>query len=361
MAMNQGTYGHGMPVRWGKGAGVALLVVGALACDQDDPVRPVEEAPAVSEQGPSPEDERLREAVAEALADADGVPSGIEVEVEGAVATLSGRAKTAAERERAITAAWSVPGVAGVDDHMGAPRVPDEVLERRLQQALMLEPSSALNVRAQVAGGVAILEGDVENAECKLLVQQVANSVPGVRRVVDRTVPRQLHVRLIDTDKLASLREELTDRTEETPERQLALTPTEERMIPREVPFHSVVLERGESGGRLLFFREDVDCSALPPEGDEASDVLVMSVGVEPVEPSWEGALETTHWRRWEPLPLTDEEADLTADGSGIGVRLDEVDDDQAMGRIRIRSAGPGRAFRIDGNFSAVVCTPAAE
>jgi hypothetical protein len=120
-------------------------------------------------------------------------------------------------------------------------------------------------------------------------------------------------------------------------------------------------LERGDAAGRLLFFREDVGCSAIPAEDDEASDVLVMSVGVKPVEPGWEGALETTRWRRWEPLPISDEDADLSADGSGIGVRLDRVDGDHALGEIHIRSAGPSRAFRIDGDFSAIVCAPSSD
>jgi hypothetical protein len=115
------------------------------------------------------------------------------------------------------------------------------------------------------------------------------------------------------------------------------------------------------AAGRLLFFREDVGCSAIPAEDDEASDVLVMSVGVKPVEPGWEGALETTRWRRWEPLPISDEDADLSADGSGIGVRLGRVDGDHALGEIHIRSAGPSRAFRIDGDFSAIVCAPSSD
>jgi hypothetical protein len=128
------------------------------------------------------------------------------------------------------------------------------------------------------------------------------------------------------------------------------IEPPEQAIRAREVQIRTVLFERGESTGRLLFFREDVTCSAIPTSDDDRLPTLVLLVGVRTVRPGWEGALDTTEWHRWDPVPLSE--------GVEWSVELEDVGDESATGHIRALTSGAGRAFVLDDDFSAVICAP---
>lgn len=67
----------------------------------------------------SERDAALRERIEAALVENTGVdPSGIVVEVIGGGVTLGGVVRSAEERDDAEWAAWSVPGVAALDNRL---------------------------------------------------------------------------------------------------------------------------------------------------------------------------------------------------------------------------------------------------
>lgn len=342
-----------------------LLCVGvmpAVGCETDSKTQsePAGAREQAAQQEPSAKDNALAERVEEALEQHDAL-SDLEAEARDGVVRLSGRVDNAAQRMDAIRTAWGVPDVRRVEDHMRIKRVPDEVLERRVAQALTMEPATALDTRVQVLGGVVTLRGPVRDAATKQLVHDIAASVDGVRRVIDRTMPRQLHVRVLNEEQLNALRTQLEKRREAggAVEDELRMTPAEQQRVPDEVPFGSVLLQLGKGSGRLFVFREQADCDAIPSDLDRAGDALVMSAALQPRGGSWEGPTRTTQVRRWEPLPGAGEA--IEEDALSADFVVERIDDERAEGTLHIRSLQPGSAFRLDAEVAAQVCGPPAE
>lgn len=148
----------------------------------------------------------------------------IAVQTSNGNVTLKGSVQNDAERQQAVTAAKSVPGVKSVNDQLQlnaqlqpasgsqlpavAPVAPnataavgtsgggssstaqptDDVAVRTRIQSLFYENDAIRNNKIAVASsdGVVTLSGTVSDAATKQQAVQIASSVPGVRRVIDQ-------------------------------------------------------------------------------------------------------------------------------------------------------------------------------
>lgn len=118
--------------------------------------------------------------------------SNIQVDVRSRRARLEGSVPSLHDRDVAVQSAWSVRGLAGVEDNLyveppsgqAPPRA--NVLKRNLER--MLEWHSATepsNIVVEVEGAKVILKGTVSAYWNKLRIETLVNQLAGVREVVN--------------------------------------------------------------------------------------------------------------------------------------------------------------------------------
>jgi len=153
----------------------------------------------------NPETERLGDRVAdlEVKTDVEGALSKnaelkdkhIDVQAKNRFVTLGGALDTPAQKYSAEQIAWQVSGVKGVMNNIsvtGAQAVPetaDEKLARRVEFELYSTRAVSLkNMQIHVNNGTATLTGTVGSRAERLLAEKIAQSVEGVRKVVNNLV-----------------------------------------------------------------------------------------------------------------------------------------------------------------------------
>jgi osmotically-inducible protein OsmY len=116
----------------------------------------------------------------------------IATDVKSRTVTLSGTVATAAQKNQAEQIAWQVTGVQGVTDHLSAtnaqtnPESPDDKLAHRVEFELYSTKAISLKtVQIHADGGTVTLTGNVSTRAEKLLAEKTAQSVEGVRKVVN--------------------------------------------------------------------------------------------------------------------------------------------------------------------------------
>ncbi len=116
----------------------------------------------------------------------------IATEVKNRTVTLSGTVETAAQKNQAEHIAWQVTGVQGVTDNLSATNAqtsPDSVdtkLAHRVEFELYSTKAISLKtVQIRAEDGTVTLTGNVASRAEKLLAEKTAQSVEGVRKVVD--------------------------------------------------------------------------------------------------------------------------------------------------------------------------------
>ncbi len=126
--------------------------------------------------------------------------SNVRVQVNHGVVTISGIARSYGERTAYRNAAASVAGVRYVRDRIGInPRLRgitergrDAALEVRVTAAILSEVGrNVFDVNVTARSGVVVLRGDVRNPAVARLVVNTAQSVSGVRRVIDELTIRR--------------------------------------------------------------------------------------------------------------------------------------------------------------------------
>ena len=115
----------------------------------------------------------------------------IATEVKSRTVALNGTVQTSNQKYAAEQIAWQVPGVQGlkdnlrVEDAQASPESADDKLARRVEFELYSTKAIPLKtVQIHADGGVVTLTGTVASRAEKLLAEQTAKSVEGVRRVV---------------------------------------------------------------------------------------------------------------------------------------------------------------------------------
>jgi hyperosmotically inducible periplasmic protein len=116
----------------------------------------------------------------------------IATEVKNRTVTLSGTVDTAAQKNQAEQIAWQVTGVQGVTDNLSAtnaqtnPESADMKLAHRVEFELYSTKAISLkSVQIRADNGTVTLTGNVTSRAEKLLAEKTAQSVEGVRKVVD--------------------------------------------------------------------------------------------------------------------------------------------------------------------------------
>jgi osmotically-inducible protein OsmY len=116
----------------------------------------------------------------------------IATDVKSRTVTLSGTVATAAQKNQAEQIAWQVTGVQGVTDHLSAtnaqtnPESPDDKLAHRVEFELYSTKAISLKtVQIHADSGTVTLTGNVSTRAEKLLAEKTAQSVEGVRKVVN--------------------------------------------------------------------------------------------------------------------------------------------------------------------------------
>jgi hyperosmotically inducible periplasmic protein len=150
----------------------------------------------------NPETERLGERVADlepkTVVD-DGLSNNtelkdkhIDVQVKSRIVTLGGALDTPAQKYSAEQIAWQATGVQGVVDHISvaiihaAAETVDEKLARRVEFELYSTKAFSLKtMQINVDKGTATLTGNVASRAERMLAEKVAQSVEGVRKVVN--------------------------------------------------------------------------------------------------------------------------------------------------------------------------------
>ena len=116
----------------------------------------------------------------------------IKVEVYNGIVQLSGFVDSDNVRESAVKAARDVPGVASVHDSLKirpdnqtpADVQRDSELTKKVENALITNPSTKSHeINVATADSVVQLSGFVDSADIRSTAAEVANAVPGVRRV----------------------------------------------------------------------------------------------------------------------------------------------------------------------------------
>ena len=150
----------------------------------------------------NPETERLGERVAdlEVKTDVDDALSKsaelkdkhIDVQVKNRFVTLGGALDTPAQKYSAEQITWQVSGVKGVmnntsvTDASAAPETADEKLARRVEFELYSTRAVSLkNMQIHVNNGTATLTGNTGSRAERLLAEKIAQSVDGIRKVVN--------------------------------------------------------------------------------------------------------------------------------------------------------------------------------
>ena len=116
----------------------------------------------------------------------------IETEVKNRVVTLTGSVETTSQKYAAEQIAWQVPGVQGVNDNLSTTNTQaiaesaDEKLAHRVEFELYSTKAISLKtVQIHANNGVVTLTGTVTSRAEKLLAQRIAQSVAGVRKVMN--------------------------------------------------------------------------------------------------------------------------------------------------------------------------------
>ena len=116
----------------------------------------------------------------------------ITTEVKDRTVTLTGAVETATQKNQAEHIAWQVTGVQGVTDNLTAtdaqtnPESADDKLAHRVEFELYSTKAISLkSVQIRADGGTVTLSGNVASRAEKLLAEKTAQSVEGVRKVVD--------------------------------------------------------------------------------------------------------------------------------------------------------------------------------
>jgi hyperosmotically inducible protein len=116
----------------------------------------------------------------------------IATDVKNRTVTLSGTVETSAQKNQAEQIAWQVTGVQGVTDNLSAanaqtnPESVDDKLAHRVEFELYSTKAISLKtVQIHADNGTVTLSGNVTSRAEKLLAEKTAQSVEGVRKVVD--------------------------------------------------------------------------------------------------------------------------------------------------------------------------------
>jgi hyperosmotically inducible periplasmic protein len=139
-------------------------------------------------------DLEIKTLVTDALSkNADLAEKHIAAEVKNRTVTLNGTVQTVAQKYTADQIAWQVPGVQGLTDNLSVadaqavPESADEKLARRVEFELYSTKAIPLKtVQIHAENGVVTLTGTVQSLAEKLLAEKTAQSVAGVRQVVNR-------------------------------------------------------------------------------------------------------------------------------------------------------------------------------
>jgi osmotically-inducible protein OsmY len=123
---------------------------------------------------------------------ADLAGKQIATDVKNRTVTLSGTVETSAQKNQAEQIAWQVTGVQGVTDNLSAanaqtnPESVDDKLAHRVEFELYSTKAISLKtVQIHADNGTVTLSGNVTSRAEKLLAEKTAQSVEGVRKVVD--------------------------------------------------------------------------------------------------------------------------------------------------------------------------------
>ncbi len=123
---------------------------------------------------------------------ADLTDKHIATDVKNRMVTLSGAVDSSAQKNQAEHIAWQVPGVMGVTDNLSAanaetnPESVDEKLAHRVEFELYSTKAISLkSVQIRAESGTVTLSGNVSSRAEKLLAEKTAQSVEGVRKVVN--------------------------------------------------------------------------------------------------------------------------------------------------------------------------------
>jgi hyperosmotically inducible periplasmic protein len=123
---------------------------------------------------------------------ADLADKHIATEVKNRTVALRGTVQTSSQKYAAEQIAWQVPGVQGLTDNLSVtesqttPESADDKLARRVEFELYSTKAIPLKtVQIHADNGVVTLTGTVTSRAEKLLAEKAANSVEGVRKVVN--------------------------------------------------------------------------------------------------------------------------------------------------------------------------------
>ncbi len=138
-------------------------------------------------------DLEIKTLVGEGLSqNSDMAEKHISTDVKNRMVILSGAVDTAAQKNQAEHIAWQVTGVQGVTDNLSAanaqtnPESVDDKLAHRVEFELYSTKAISLKaVQIHAEGGTVTLSGNVSSRAEKLLAEKTAQSVEGVRKVVN--------------------------------------------------------------------------------------------------------------------------------------------------------------------------------
>jgi hyperosmotically inducible protein len=116
----------------------------------------------------------------------------IDVQVKNRIVTLGGALETSAQKYFAEQIAWQASGTLGVVNNISvtsaptAPETADQKLARRVEFELYSTRAVSLkNMQINVNNGTATLNGDARSRAERLLAEKIAQSVEGIRKVVN--------------------------------------------------------------------------------------------------------------------------------------------------------------------------------
>jgi hyperosmotically inducible protein len=152
-----------------------------------------ERNPETEHLGERAADLEIKTLVSDALAkNAEMGEKRVETEVKNRVVTLSGSVETTSQKYAAEQIALQVPGVQGVKDNLSTTNAQatsesaDEKLAHRVEFELYSTKAISLKtVQIHANNGVVTLTGTVTSRAEKLLAQRIAQSVAGVRKVMN--------------------------------------------------------------------------------------------------------------------------------------------------------------------------------
>jgi hyperosmotically inducible protein len=138
-------------------------------------------------------DLEIKTLVGEGLSqNADLAEKHISTDVKNRMVILSGAVDTGAQKNQAEHIAWQVTGVQGVTDNLSAanaqtnPESADDKLAHRVEFELYSTKAISLKaVQIHADSGTVTLTGNVSSRAEKLLAEKTAQSVEGVRKVVN--------------------------------------------------------------------------------------------------------------------------------------------------------------------------------